>query len=33
METIGKQAGIFGAILNVMLVTILSLMVFKPGLG
>jgi hypothetical protein len=31
METVGKQVGIFGMILNVMLVTILTLMIFKPG--
>ncbi len=33
METVGKKVGIFGVILNLLLVTILSLMVFKPGLG
>jgi uncharacterized membrane protein len=31
MENVGKQVGIFGSILNVMLVIILSLMVFRPG--
>ncbi len=31
METVGKQVGIFGVILNLLLVTILTLMVFKPG--
>lgn len=31
METIGKQVGIWGASLNLLLVVILTLMVFKPG--
>jgi uncharacterized membrane protein len=31
MEKVGKQLGMYGAILNVMLVVILVLMVFKPG--
>jgi hypothetical protein len=31
MEQLGKVVGIAGATLNVMVVVILSLMVFKPG--
>ena len=31
METVGKQVGLFGTTLQVILVIILSLMVFKPG--
>ena len=31
METVGKQVGIFGATLNLLLIAILVLMVFQPG--
>lgn len=33
MEVLGKQVGIYGFALNVLVVVILSLMVTKPGLG
>lgn len=33
METVGKQVGLFGTILNLLLVAILALMVFQPGFG
>jgi uncharacterized membrane protein len=31
METVGKQVGIYGASLNLLLIAILTIMVFKPG--